>query len=136
MSTNGYSNGHSNGHHNGNGIAPSKRDSGEHNRSEVQALCRAVLSGWLQTSSNPLQAMTEAIKALREVATSSNAKPGTKAMAAKALAEALQQSVGLALKLSEMEDKQDRLNTPGGATERVEYNVRMPEARDRMGVED
>jgi hypothetical protein len=133
---NGHSNGHANGRHKGNGISISKRESGEHNRKEVQDTCRSVLSGWLLDACDPIAEMAAAIKALREVVENPLTRPATKAIAGKALSEALQQSVALALRLSEMEDKQERLDTPGAATERVVYDVRMPEARERMGLDD
>lgn len=127
MSENG--NGHTNGHHN---FMPDRWQSGAIRRGEVQDLCRAVIRGWLKESATPVEDMQAAIAALKSVMADPKTRPGTRAIAAKALTEALQQSVNLGLKIAEMDDRASRLDNDE-PTDIVHYKVRMPEARARLG---
>lgn len=113
----------SNGHSNGTPQRyEGKRASGA--PQEVRTLCRAVLSGWISEPSK----LADARAALLEVIQNPATRPGTKAIAAKAIAEIELQALALGLRLAEMDDKTERLDA-GEPTDRVVYDVRIPEAR-------
>lgn len=123
-----------NGHHNGhaNGKAMSFEDDPHHRRQNIKTICSAILQGWLAELNDPAK-MAEAIAALRDVLADPKTRPGTKTMAAKALAEALNQTLSMGLKLMEFEDKVDRLDR-GDVTERHGYLVmNIEEARPSEG---
>lgn len=121
-------NGHTNGHANGSITPPG----GERKPPRAtRTLCRAIINGWLAELNDPAK-MNEAIEALRAVLADPRTRPGTRTLAAKSLAEAMNQTVGMGLRLMEFEDKADRLDS-GDATDRVEhFEVRIPEARARL----
>ena len=81
---------------------------------ETRTLCRTLLNGWVQDESRLL----EARDALRSVINQQGVRPGTKAIAAKALAEVELRIVELSLKVAEADDKAGRLDE-GKATENI-----------------
>ena len=121
-----------NGKSNRNGHANGKEK--HHDRtppSETRMLCSSILNGWLAEAKDP-EKMKAAMAALVDVLEAPTTRPGTKALAAKALGELQIQMVTLGIRLAEFEDKIGRLDT-GGPTERVEtYTVEIPEARIRI----
>lgn len=126
-------NGHTNGHTNGKAGTPEPDEYVRHGHTRI--LVRAILNGWLKDESKMLEAREE----LSRILVDPTARAGTRALAAKALAEVESKIAELAIRFAEFEDRTDRLDKPGAATERVEhmtYDVRMPEARARIGLDD
>ena len=118
-------NGHTNGKVNGKAVAAPTP-------SDARTLCRSILNGWLAELQDPA-AMREAIESLRAVIRNPATRPGTMALAAKALAEAMNQTVAMGLRLAEFEDKTERLDR-GDVTERHGHLVmNVEEARPPSG---
>lgn len=121
-------NGHSNGRLNGsaNGKTPGglgepapKRDPNYH-RADVRDHVRAITGGWLDNDQEKLES---AVATLHDMATTS-----TDDRVRVAAAAGLVKVVEFGQRVAEFDDKTNRLDT-GGATERHEYVVGLPEVR-------
>ena len=132
-SSNGYS---SQGYNGGNGTPPHTPSNGQlkagglgglpivgttRPRSDVRNLVRAAVEGWLKP-----QDFGWVVDTLRDVAATAR-DPRARVHAA----EGLIRIADLGLKWSEFEDKTGRLDG-GEATERVVFDVTIPEARSRL----
>lgn len=123
---NGHTNGHSKGkpHSGGRGDAAMPAD--------TRTLVRSILNGWLEESQDR-KLYAAAIESLRGVLSDPATRPGTRALAAKALSEALAQVAALGQRVAEFDDKTNRLDN-GGLTEngKVEVVVRYVDQVSRI----
>lgn len=102
------------------------------NPREVRLLCRSITRGWLKELGDPAK-MAKAYADLEE-AIEHCAKGGqVHTMAAAAKAKLLVDVVTLGIRLAEFEDKADRLDSGQATENHVVFDVRMPDARNRIG---
>ena len=92
-----------------------------HTRSNVRLLVSAAVNGWL--GEDDYGWVVETLKHVAATAKDPRARVSA--------AEGLVRVADLGLKLAEFEDKAGRLDS-GQATERVEFDVKIPEARSRL----